>query len=30
LRRAYERAVLNGSQVECAEPAVRLGTRVQW
>lgn len=30
LRRAYERAVLNGSQVESTEPAVRLGTRVQW
>ena len=30
LRHAYERAVLNGSQVECAEPDVRLGTRVQW
>lgn len=30
LRRANERAVLNGSQVESAEPAVRLGTRVQW
>lgn len=30
LGHAYERAVHNGSQVEFAEPAVRLGTRVQW